>query len=242
MKNKKRISIQLIIFIPVCILGIVAVISNIEAIRNLKNVNQTAVEIAEEHMVNLSQLSDIQRETQDIHKLALSHIIATDLDTLIGLVDNVRSEEEVLEDYLEAYRDGLVAMDESAYNQLITSYEGLKYEIANLLAYSGNNKKEEAFALANGLIKEYSNDIQAQVTKMENIARESAQVADNALKAEYQKALVRNIASIVICILVIFGALYSVFIFVIRKLNIANREIHDIIEHIDRNEGDLTKY
>ena len=241
MKNKKRISIQLIIFIPVCILGIVAVISNIEAIRNLKNVNQTAVEIAEEHMVNLSELSDIQRETQDIHKLALSHIIATDLDTLIAIVDDVRNEQESLEDYLEAYRDDMVAMDESAYNQLITSYEGLKYEIANLLAYSGNNKKEDAFALANGLIKEYSNDIQAQVTKMENIARESAQVADNALKAEYQRALVRNIVSIVICILVIFGALYSVFVFVIRKLNIANREIHDIIEHIDRNEGDLTK-
>lgn len=241
MKNKKRISIQLIIFIPVCILGIVAVVSNIEAIRNLRNVNRTAVEIAEEHMVNLSQLSDIQRETQEIHRLALSHIIATDLDTLIGLVDSVRSGQAVVEGYLEEYRDGLVAMDEAAYNQLVSSYESLKYETANLLAYSGNNEKEQAFALANGLIREYSNDIQAQITKMEDSARESADAASRALNAAYQRALVKNIGSIVVCVLVICGALYSVFALVIKKLNVANREIHDIIADIDNNAGDLTK-
>ncbi len=241
MEKKKRISIQLIIFIPVCILGIVAVVSNIEAIRNLRSVNHTAVAISEEHMVNLSQLSDIQKQTQEIHKLALSHIIATDLDTLIGLIEEVRSEQEVLDGYLEAYRDGLMQMDAAAYEQLVASYTGLKYEIENLLAYSGNDEKEQAFALANGLIKDYSNDIQAQVTKMENIARESADKAGHALNEEYQKALVKNIAGICVCALVICGALYSMFVFVIRKLKIANREIHDIIADIDRNEGDLTK-
>lgn len=241
MKNKKRISIKLIVLIPVCILGIVAVLSNVEAIRNLRDVNQTAVEISEEHMVNISQLSDIQRETQEIHRLALSHIIATDLDTLIGLVDSVRQEQEIIEGYLEEYKDALVATDEAAYNQLVASYENLKYEIANLLAYSGNNEKEQAFALANGLIRDYSNDIQTQITRMENIARESAEDASRALSVEYRRALVKNIASILICVLVICGALYSVFALVIKKLNVANREIHDIIADIDNNEGDLTK-
>lgn len=241
MKNKKRISIKIIILIPVCILGIVAVLSNVEAIRNLRDVNVTAVEIAQEHMVNISQLSDIQRETQAIHRLALSHIIATDLDTLIGLVESVRQEQTVVEGYLEEYRDALVATDEAAYNQLTASYANLKYEIENLLAYSGNNEKEQAFALANGLIRDYSNDIQAQITKMENLARESADSASDALNAEYRRALVKNITGILLCVLVIGGALYSVFVLVIKKLSVANREIHDIIADIDHNEGDLTK-
>ncbi len=241
MEKKRRISIKLIILIPVCILGIVAVLSNVEAIRNLRNVNQTAVEISEEHMVNISQLSDIQRETQEIHRLALSHIIATDLDTLIGLVDSVRQEQEVIEGYLETYKDALVATDEAAYNQLTASYENLKYEIANLLAYSGNDEKEQAFALANGLIRDYSNDIQTQITIMENIARESAENASRELNAAYRWALVKNIAGIIVCVLVIGGALYSVFVLVIKKLSVANREIHAIIADIDHNEGDLTK-
>ncbi|MBD5452446.1 MAG: methyl-accepting chemotaxis protein [Lachnospiraceae bacterium] len=241
MNNKKRISIKLIIFLPVCILGVVAVLSNVEAIRNLRNVNQTAVVISEEHMVNISQLSDIQRETQEIHRLALSHIIATDLDTLIGLVDDVREKQAVIDGYLEEYKDALIATDEAAYNQLAASYENLKYEIANLLAYSGNDEKELAFALANGLLRDYSNDIQTQITKMEDIARERAEEASHALSAEYQRALVKNIAGIIICALVICGALYSVFAFVIKKLSVANREIHDIIADIDKNEGDLTK-
>ena len=51
-----------------------------------------------------SQLSDIEKELQEIHKKALSHIIATDLDTLIATVAEVRAEEEVLDKYLVEYK------------------------------------------------------------------------------------------------------------------------------------------
>ena len=44
-----------------------------------------------------------------------------------------------------------------------------------------------------------------------------------------------------VCVLAILMTFYSVFILVIRKLTITNRQIHDIIEGIDKKEGDLTK-
>ena len=67
----------------------------------------TAVTIADEHMINISQLSNIEKELQEIHKKALSHIIATDLDTLIATVDEVRAEQEVLDQYLAEYKNSL---------------------------------------------------------------------------------------------------------------------------------------
>ena len=107
MKTKRRLSIKVIILVPVFILGVLAIFSNVEAIINIGRVNTTAVTISDEHMVSISELNDIERELQEIHKKALSHIIATDLDTLIATVAEVREEQEILEGYLEEYKDSL---------------------------------------------------------------------------------------------------------------------------------------
>lgn len=90
--QKMRISIKLLTLIPVFVLGIVALISNISSINNIRSVNKTATTIADEYMVSITKLGDIQKKTQNIHKTALSHIIATDLNTMIQLVEDVRTE------------------------------------------------------------------------------------------------------------------------------------------------------
>lgn len=241
MKKRKRMSIKVFILIPVFILGIVAVFSNIQGISNLGKVNTTAVKIADEHMVNITNLNDIQKEAQDIHRMALSHIIATDLDTLIALVNGIREQEAVLDRYLADYRENLTQLDKGAYDAILSSYEGLKYEISSLIAYSGNNQKEEAFALANGVIKQYSDEIQNQIAAMVEEAKEKASDAGDDLSKAYDSAIIINITIIGISVLAILLAFYVVFVLVIRKLSVANREIRDIIKDIDNNQGDLTK-
>lgn len=241
MKKRKRMSIKVFILIPVFILGIVAVFSNIQGISNLGKVNTTAVKIADEHMINITNLNDIQKEAQDIHRMALSHIIATDLDTLIGLVDGIRAQEAVLDRYLVDYRENLTQLDKGAYDTILSSYEGLKYEISSLIAFSGNNQKEEAFALANGVIRQYSDEIQNQIADMVEEAKAEAADAGNDLSKAYDSAIVINMTIIGISVFAILLAFYVVFVLVIRKLSVANREIRDIIKDIDNNQGDLTK-
>lgn len=241
MKNKKRLSITIVILVPVFILGVLAIYSNIAAINNLKRVNTTAVAISDEHMVNISRLSDIDKELQEIHKKALSHIIATDLDTLIATVAEVRAEEEILDTYLVEFKDSLVEADSSAYNKLVSSYDTMKYEIANLMAYSGNAEKEAAFALANGTIKQCSDEMQLQVEIMMEKAQESATQASDALTVAYNKAVLTNMIIVGLSVIALLITLYGVFVLVIRKLIIANHEINDIINGIDQSQGDLTK-
>ncbi|MDE6365938.1 MAG: methyl-accepting chemotaxis protein [Lachnospiraceae bacterium] len=241
MNNKRRLSITIIILVPVFILGALAIFSNTAAISNLKKVNTTAVMISDEHMVNISDLSDIEKELQEIHKKALSHIIATDLDTLIATVADVRAEEEILDAYLEAYKENLEEEDVSAYNTIISNYETMKYEIANLMAFSGNAEKEKAFELANSTIRQCSDEMQRQVESMMARAQESATQASEALTAEYNKAVLKNTMIVVLSVIALLITLYSVFILIIRKLIVANHEINDIIRGIDQSEGDLTK-
>lgn len=238
---KKRVSIKLLILVPVFILGFLAVFSNVEAIRNLKNVNDTAVTMSKEHMQSLSELSNIQKKTQSIHKLALSHIIATDLDTLIGIVDSIRAEQTELDAYLARNGESLKNFDADAYGKLLVSYEGMKYEIENLLAFSGNNDKEAAFTLANGAIEEYGDDIQTQIDIMIEKANLSAEEASEKLNNTYNAAVLKNTAAASLSVLSVLAAFYCVFVLVIRKLNFINREVQDIITGIDRKEGDLTR-
>lgn len=70
---------------------------------NTKRVNENAKEIAGVYMEGTSLLGDIEAETQMIHKNSLAHIVATDLDTMISLVDTITTQESTLDKALEEY-------------------------------------------------------------------------------------------------------------------------------------------
>lgn len=239
--NKKRLSLKYIILVPVIILGIVSVVSNIWSMNSLKRVNDTATKIVEENLYNITSLSEIQKEASAIHRLALSHIIASDFDSMVALVDSVRAEEAKLDAMLDEYSKRLPKDDEQAFSQFISSYEGLNHEIANLLAYSGNSKKTAAYELANGAVSEYSSDMDAQVeTMMSNAGTQSEKQAAE-LAAKYSSARVRGMFIIMLILVLLFVTLYGVFMLVIRKLNVATKEIKGIIKGIDDRQGDLTR-
>jgi len=243
MEKKKGISTKILILVPVFILGIVSIISNIGAITNIRSVNKNASQIANGYMTCISELSNIERETQLIHKLGLSHIVATDLDSMIELVDRIREEEEILDQYLKEFETFTRAAGstQESYNTLLENYEGMKYEIANLLAYSANNQNEAAFALANGTIEDYANAMQESIDDMTAKVNESADEAKSKLAFVYNQAVVTSVITIIISVVSLFIALISVFMLVIRPLDKTRKEITGIIGDIDRREGDLTK-
>lgn len=86
-ESEKEIKYQTYHLIPVFILGIFSIISNVMSVSNIRNVNRSAVQISEVSLKNVSGLAEIQKQTQDIHNLGLSHIIAVDLDSMIKLVE-----------------------------------------------------------------------------------------------------------------------------------------------------------
>ncbi|MCF2642731.1 MAG: methyl-accepting chemotaxis protein [Lachnospiraceae bacterium] len=241
MQAKKRISIKTIILVPVLILGIIAIFSNAEAIANIRRVDANAKEITDTYMVRISKLEQIQRETQVVHRLALSHIIATDMESMVGYVDSVRSEQEALDGYLSEYQQYMDEEDQGAYNELVKDYDGIKYEIGNLLAFSAIGRKEDAYALANGKISDYSNNIQTQIDSMVERANEESEAATSQLNKTYRSALLRNSITIVISILALAASFFCVFKLIIRKLSITKNEMNDIITDIENNQGDLTK-
>ena len=241
MKKKSYISTKFIILIPVFILGFVSVVSNILAVTNIKRVNANATQIANGYMSCISELGDIQQETLLIHRLGLSHIVATDLNTMISLVETIRSEQETLETYLDDFQEYVTDDNKAEYDALVSNYEGMKYELANLMAYSANNDNEAAYALANGKIADYSSAMQESIAAIRTNVSENADVAKEQLAAVYRTAIAASTASIIISVAALLATLICVFQLVIIPLLKTQKEITDIIEDIDKREGDLTR-
>ena len=141
MKKQGRFSTKMLILIPVFVIGIISIISSVLAVKNIRKVNENATQIANGYMVCIADLGSIQTETEKIHRLGLSHIVATDLDSMISLVDVIRAEQTVLDGYLSDFERFIDDSDRENYEAILSYYEGLKYENANLMAYSASGNR-----------------------------------------------------------------------------------------------------
>lgn len=241
MNQKKKLSTKLIILIPVFILGIFSIISNVMSVFNIKNVNRSAVQISEVSLKNVSSLAEIQRQTQNMHNLGLSHIIAVDLDSMIQLVEKIRSQEDALEKDLESYKTYVTPDTQKEYNDIKKNYEELKYECANVMAFSAAGKKEDAYELANGKISKCADAIESDIESIKKIVNQDANAQRQKLTSAYHSSIGTSIVTILISIAALFSAMVAVLRWVIYPLANTNREMNEIISEIDNRQGDLTR-
>lgn len=240
-KNRPRLSIKLLTLIPISVLSFVCILSNIVAVHNIQNVNRTATTIADDYMTGIFNLSNIQRENQNLHSMALSHIIATDLDTMVELVDSIRTEEAFLDEMLLEFGSAVSPENTQSYEKLMTDYENLKYAIVTLLGYSAAGKNQAAFELANSEITQYSENIQDAISVLNNSAQADSAQARADLDKAYYHAVLLNGTLMVISILALVIALAVVLRRVVRPVTCAKNEIGTIIAGLDQGHGDLTK-
>lgn len=241
MNNKKRTSLKTLILLPVFILGALTIICNVMAINNIRTVNSNAADITDNCMMSVSDLGEIKNDIQVIHTLGLSHIIATDLNTMISVVGEINDNQEELEKKLDEYKKYVQNDDMDTYNSLVSNYNTMKYELGNIMAYSALGKNEEAYAIANGVVSDSSTAIQKDIEVLSTHANDTASEARERLTSVYASSLVSNGIVIIISVILIIVAIYCVMKYVIKPIIATNKDIRDIIDGIDNGEGDLTK-
>lgn len=241
MKKQGRVSTKMIILIPVFILGIVSIVSCFLAVNNIRSVNNNATQIADGYMSCISELGEIQKETLTIHNLGLSHIVATDLNSMIQRVADVRTQQEKLDVSLADFEKYVTEDERSNYEAILTNFEGLKYEMANVLAYSANSNKDAAYALANGAISDYVNGMQENIAAIETVVHTNSEEAKTQLAAVYNSSLMTSVFTIIVSVISLVVAVFAVLKMVIVPLSKTQKEITEIIDDIDKREGDLTR-
>lgn len=239
-KGKKKLSTKLIL-IPVFIVGFVSVISSGLSLKNLSKVNDAASQIVDNSMVGTEILNDIEMETMNIHTLALSHIISTDLSSMIDIVSEIRDHEEKLQQLLDDYNPYVTLETKRNYNIICENYTSLVKECGNVMAYSAAGKSEDAYKTANGSIAKYTNNIEKAISSMREHVNSVTQEERKSLESTYHTSVATCTFTIVISIIALLFVVFAVVTMVIKPLLRTQKEINGIIVNIDNKKGDLTQ-
>lgn len=239
MSKKTNSSIKLWIFIPLLLLGVVSIGSNFLAEKNIRNVNSEATTISDNYLVGITELSDIQGSVKDIHRMALSHIVATDANTMISLVQSINEQEDILDEQLKSYEK--YVEEQKNYKSILSNYQGFQNSIATMMALSADTKNEMAFAVANGELKNYADQMYSDINSEISSAKTSSEAAKKQLAAVYRVALIFNIITIIVSIVSIIVAILVVQKKIIKPITTAEKELSTIIHDIEDRHGDLTK-
>lgn len=238
---RKHGTMILLILIPVLILGLVSVMSNIVSTKNIKSISNSASEIADNSMLSIEALGEIRQDTQSLHTQALSHIVATDLDSMLDIVAGLRDTQSGLEASLDEYEQFVSADDKDNFQALKDGIDQFNYHLADLLAFSGAGENEKAYALANGELSDSADNVEAVAAKLIASATAGADNARSDLNNVSQDSVRLTMVLILVSAAAFIAAVAVVVLFVIRPLVAVKNEIRGIISDIDRGEGDLTR-
>ena len=215
---KKKFTIQQRLILPIILLEVVALISNVLSVFNINNVNFNASKIVDDYMVGLETLQNIRHTTTNIHKMALSHIVATDYNTMINVVAEIKEEEKTLEAYLEEYKNYVTEEEEEIYAQLLDNYESFRHVLVYLVCASADSKTQDAYAYANGDVARFGSAIASNTDELYAAVNARTVSARQKLLTVYIISLVMAAASIAACLMLVLAAIRIIKKYVITPI------------------------
>lgn len=239
MKNKLRIQHRLIL--PIVLLGVVALISNVLAVFNINNVNGNAANIVDNYMVGTTKLDEIRRSISNTHKMALSHIIAEDYNTMITVVTQMKQEEKNLNQKLKEYKNYVTAAEDKTYQELLKNYESFKHALVYLICASADSKTQDAYAYANGDVADFGNAIESNINKLESSIKAQTTTARNTLSRVYITSLTISVISIMIGLILVLASISIIMKYVIRPFKSILYTLQGSSDRINNVVGEVLK-
>lgn len=204
---KGRLTLQQRLILPIILLGLITLLSNILAVFSINNVHANAGTIVDKSMVSEERLEDIRRSVMDIHRLALSHIVAADHATMIQLVQEIKAEEAALDEKLSAYESYVSGEDRETYQSLLGSYAEFKHALVYLVSASADSKTQAAYAIANGDAASTSAAAERGLDVLSDSVSAQAEGAKERLFRVYISSLVTSAAALAAGVFLVWGAL-----------------------------------
>ncbi len=237
----KNISLKQRLILPIALLGIVALLSNILSIINIHNVNASAANIADNYMDGKSRLANICQASMNIHKMALSHIVATDYDTMIVLVRQIKEEEALLDEKMEEYESHVIPEDHAQYEALLSDYASFKHALVRLVCASASHKTQDAYTLANEDVASYASAMETDIQMLNDSISDQTSHARSRLSAVYVLSLLVGIAAVAACILLVFADLKLITKYVVLPIKSILKTIQESSGRINSLTGEVLK-
>ncbi len=239
---RKKFTIQQRLILPIILLGVVALISSALSVFNINNVNSNASNIVDNYMVGSETLQNIRHTTINIHKMALSHIVATDYKTMITVVAQMKEEEEKLETYLKEYESYISEEEKAIYAQLLENYNSFKHSLVYLVCASADSKTQDAYAYANGDVARFGSAIAANTDELYEAVSERTASARQKLLSVYIVSLIIGAVSIAACLILVIAAVRIIKKYVITPIKGTVGTLQGSSQKLDEVTGEVLKH
>ena len=238
---KKKFTIQQRLMLPIILLGVVALISNVLSVFGINNVNSNASKIVDNYMVGLETLQNIRHTTTNIHKMALSHIVATDYNTMITVVAQIKEEEKTLEAYLKEYENYVTEDEEEIYAQLLENYDSFKHALVFLVCASADSKTQDAYAYANGDVASFGAAMESNINELYGAVSARTSDARQKLLLVYFVSLIIAVASVAACLILVLAAIRIIKKYVITPIKGTVDTLQESSNKLDEVTGEVLK-
>ncbi|MDE7054186.1 MAG: MCP four helix bundle domain-containing protein [Oscillospiraceae bacterium] len=236
---KGKLTLQQRLILPIVLLGLVALLSNILAVFSINNVHANAGHIVDEFMVGETKLEEIRRSMMDIHRLALSHIVAADHATMIRLVQEIKAEEAGLDEKLAAYGPYASGEDQEVYRSLLAGYTQFKHALVHLVCASADSKTQDAYATANGDVALWSGSVEEDIDTLHTSITAQTEAARRHLTTVYIISLVTSAITLTLGVLLVAAAFRIVKKSVIAPIHSAMATLQDSSDRISGVVGEV---
>lgn len=223
---KGRLTLQQRLILPIILLGLITLLSNILAVFSINNVHANAGSIVDKSMVSEERLEEIRQSVMSIHRLSLSHIVAEDHATMIRLVQEIKAEEAALDEKLSAYEGFVSSDDTQTYQSLQNSYAEFKHALVDLVCASADSKTQEAYATANGEVALWGGKAERDIDTLSDSVSAQAEAARGRLTAVYVISLVTSAVTLVVGVMLVAAALRIIRKYVLSPI----RDTMDILQ------------
>ncbi len=237
----KRMSLKSSLILPIALLGIVALLSNLLAVSSIRNVNANAANIADNYMTGKTRLAEIRQSTMNIHKMALSHIVATDYNTMITLVTQIKEEEAALDAMLASYETYVTDADREIYQTLLSDYDSFQHALVSLVCASASSKTQDAYAYANGDVSVYGDAMEQHIDALNDSINAQTADARQQLSTVYIGSMLTGAMSAVLCILLVCIAVSIILRHVVKPIKSILLAIQDSSGRVDQLVGEVLK-
>lgn len=236
---KSKLTLQRRLILPIVLLGLVALLSNLLAVFSINNVHANAGAIVDEYMVSEGRLEEIRRSMMDIHRLALSHIVAADHATMIRLVQEIKAEERTLDGELADYEPFVREEDRAVYQSLLSDYEEFKHALVYLVSASADSKTQAAYTIANGDAAAWSREAEEDIDALYSSVSGQAEAARGRLFLVYVISLLTSAATLTAGVLLVAAAFRIIRRSVIAPIQEAMGTLQDSSERISGVVGEV---
>ena len=238
---KGKLTLQQRLILPIVLLGLVTLLSNLLAVFSINNVHANAGTIVDEYMVSEARLEDIRRSMMDIHRLALSHIVAEDHATMIRLVQEIKAEEAELDGKLAGYQVFVDQGDEAVYRSLLEEYDAFKHALVYLVCASADSKTQEAYTMANGDVSARSAAAERGLDALSASVSSQAEAARSRLFWVYAVSLFTSAVTLAAGVVLVWAALRIIRKYVIAPIRDAMDTLQGSSQRISGVVGDVRK-